>query len=175
MNHHREGNLRDTYFILFFFNFILFLKLYNIALVLPNIEMNLPQVHLRSPFWTLLPPPSPTLPLGRPSAPAPSIQYRASNLDWLILELYLSWPKLGWDEGQMETRYPSCNSLSLPKCLGVPPHPSHLHIPGSYYGIFWFKAYNDSKTILNRQVESRWTKIWYVTLPWLPYHREIHT
>ena len=29
---------------------------------------------------SLLPPH--TLPLGRPSAPAPSIQYRASNLDW---------------------------------------------------------------------------------------------
>ena len=32
-----------------------------------------------------LPPPSPTLPLGRPSAPAPSIQYRASNLDWRLI------------------------------------------------------------------------------------------
>ena len=26
-----------------------------------------------------------TLPLGRPSAPAPSIQYRASNLDWWLV------------------------------------------------------------------------------------------
>ena len=26
-----------------------------------------------------------TIPLGRPSAPAPSIQYRASNLDWRII------------------------------------------------------------------------------------------
>ena len=26
--------------------------------------------------------PSPTIPLGHPSAPAPSIQYRALNLDW---------------------------------------------------------------------------------------------
>ena len=29
--------------------------------------------------------PYPTLPLGRPSAPAPSIQYRASNLDWRLI------------------------------------------------------------------------------------------
>ena len=44
--------------------------------------MNPPQVYPRSPSSTLHPPPSPPLPLGHPSAPAPSIQYRASNLDW---------------------------------------------------------------------------------------------
>ena len=43
--------------------------------------MNPPQVYPRSPSWTLLLPPSPTLPLGHPSAPAPSIQYHALNLD----------------------------------------------------------------------------------------------
>ena len=32
---------------------------------------------------SLLPPH--TLPLGHPSAPAPSIQYRASNLDWQLI------------------------------------------------------------------------------------------
>ena len=69
------------YSSLFFF----FFKLYNIVLVLPNIKMNPPQVYPRSPSWTLLPPPSPTLLLGRPSAPAPSIQYRASNLDWQLV------------------------------------------------------------------------------------------
>ena len=37
--------------------------------------MNPPQVYMCSPPWTLLPPHS--IPLGRPSAPAPSIQYRA--------------------------------------------------------------------------------------------------
>ena len=68
---------------LFFFNFIF--KLYNIVLVLPNIEMNPPR-YTRVPH----PEPSPllrphTLPLGRPSAPAPSIQYHASNLDWRLV------------------------------------------------------------------------------------------
>jgi len=72
------------YFILFFL-FCFIFKLYNIVLVLPNIEMNPPQVYLRSPSWTLHPPPSPPLPLGRPSAPAPSIQYCASNLDWRLV------------------------------------------------------------------------------------------
>ena len=33
---------------------------------------------------SLLPPS--TIPLGRPSAPAPSIQYRSSNLDWPIIQ-----------------------------------------------------------------------------------------
>ena len=52
-------------------------------MVLPYIKMNLPQVYMCSPSWTLLPPR--TIPLGRPSAPAPSIQYRASNLDWRLV------------------------------------------------------------------------------------------
>ena len=39
-------------------------------------------------FPILNPPPRPpplTIPLGRPSAPAPSIQYRVSNLDWRLV------------------------------------------------------------------------------------------
>ena len=38
-------------------------------------------------FPILNPPPSPphTIPLGRPSAPAPSIQYPALNLDWHLV------------------------------------------------------------------------------------------
>ena len=67
----------------FFFNFYFIFKLHNIILVLPNIEMNLPQVYPYSPSWTLLPPH--TFPLGHPSAPAPSIQYRAPNLDWRLI------------------------------------------------------------------------------------------
>ena len=47
--------------------------------------MNLPQVYMCSPSWTLLPPPPHSIPLGRPSAPAPSIQYRVSNLDWQLI------------------------------------------------------------------------------------------
>ena len=47
--------------------------------------MNLPQVYTCSPSWpsSLLPPR--TIPLGCPSAPAPSIQYRALNLDWRLI------------------------------------------------------------------------------------------
>ena len=52
-------------------------------MVLPYIHMNLPQVYMCSPSWTLLPPH--TIPLGHPSAPAPSIQYHASSLDWPLI------------------------------------------------------------------------------------------
>ena len=69
----------------FFFKFYFIFKLYNSVLVLPNIEINLPQVYPCSPSWTLHPPPSPTRPLGRPSAPAPSIQDHESTLDWWLV------------------------------------------------------------------------------------------
>jgi len=47
--------------------------------------MNPPQVYTCShPEPSSLLPPR-TIPLGRPSAPAPSIQYRASNLDWQLV------------------------------------------------------------------------------------------
>ena len=83
-------------FILFYFIF----KLYNIALALPNIETNPRHRHTRVPHpepSTLLPPPHS---LGRPSAPAPSLQYRASNPDWrpashMIRVWYHSHFKLG--------------------------------------------------------------------------------
>ena len=54
--------------------------------------MNPPDI----PVFPILKPPPSSLPipspLGRPSAPAPSIQYRASNLDWQLVSymiLYL--------------------------------------------------------------------------------------
>ena len=66
-------------FLLFFLYLFYFLTLqYCIGFAIYN--MNLPQVYMCSPSWTLLPPC--TIPLGHPSAPAPSFQYRASNLDW---------------------------------------------------------------------------------------------
>ena len=39
---------------------------------------------------SLLPPHS--VPLGRPSAPAPSMQYRASNLDWQLISCFFDDP-----------------------------------------------------------------------------------
>ena len=64
----------------FYFYFIL---LYNTVLVLPYIDMNPPRVYMRSQTWT---PPSHLPPhnisLGHPHAPAPSMLYPVSDVDW---------------------------------------------------------------------------------------------
>ena len=79
---HKSGH-PEVFSFSFFFKFYFIFKLYIIVLVLPNIKMNPSQVYMCSPSWTLLPPQ--TIPLGRPSALAPSIQYRALNLDWHLV------------------------------------------------------------------------------------------
>ena len=69
----------------FFFNFILFLN-FIILYRFWNIWKWICHRHTRGPHpepSSLLPPH--TIPLGRPSAPAPSIQYHASNLDWQLV------------------------------------------------------------------------------------------
>ena len=62
---------------------------FNIVLVLPYINMN-------PPWYTRVPHPEPsshllpqTIPLSHPSAPAPSILYHASNLDWRLVSYML--------------------------------------------------------------------------------------
>ena len=66
-------------FILFFFLFLNFTILYWFCQISKWIHHRYTCVPHSEPS-SLLPPH--TIPLGRPSAPAPSIQYRASNLDW---------------------------------------------------------------------------------------------
>ena len=77
----------------FFFNFILFLK-FTILYWFCHISTWIHHRHtcVSHPEPSSLLPPH-TIPLGRPSAPAPSIQYRASNLDWRLISymiLYMS-------------------------------------------------------------------------------------
>ena len=84
-------SLFGSIFLSFFpFNINLFILiggqlLYNIVLVLPYINMkrhgctHVPHSEPPSPL------PPHTIPLGHPSAPAPSIQYHASNLDWRFI------------------------------------------------------------------------------------------
>ena len=72
---------------LFFFNLILFLNFtYCIGFAIYQNE-SATGIHvfpiLNHPPSSFLPPH--TIPLGRPSAPAPSSQYRASNLEWHLV------------------------------------------------------------------------------------------
>ena len=69
----------------FFFNFILFLNftiLYWFCQIWKWIRHRYTCVPHPEPSSL---PPTHTIPLGRPSAPATSIQYRASNLDWRLV------------------------------------------------------------------------------------------
>ena len=72
-------------FLLAFFFFILFFT-FTILYWFCHISTWILQRYTRVPHpepSSLLPPC--TIPLGRPSAPAPIIQYRASNLDWWLV------------------------------------------------------------------------------------------
>ena len=62
---------------------------------------------------SLLPPH--TFPLGHPSAPAPSIQYRASNLDWRLISYMILYMF-------------QCHSPKSPHPLPLPPSPKDCSI-----------------------------------------------
>ena len=66
-------------FIILFFNFTILYWFCHISIWIHHRYTRVPHPEPSS----LLPPR--TIPLGRPSAPAPSIQYRASNLDWWLV------------------------------------------------------------------------------------------
>ena len=71
--------LKPSSLSFFFLNFTILYWFYHISKWIPHRYTCVPHPEPSS----LLPPH--TIPLGRPSAPAPSIQYRASNLDWRLL------------------------------------------------------------------------------------------
>ena len=56
--------------------------LYNTVLVLPYIDMNPPRVYMCSQTWTPYHLPPHNISLGHHRAPAPSILYPASDIDW---------------------------------------------------------------------------------------------
>ena len=71
--------LYNCIFIFIFFPFIL---IYNTVLVLPYIDMNPPRVYMRSQTWTPTHLPPHNVSLGHHRAPAPSMLYPASDIDW---------------------------------------------------------------------------------------------
>ena len=85
LGRHGMGIHSSSEMILFFLNFILFLNLTNCISFAKYQNESATGIHV---FPILNPPPSSllnTIPLCHPSALAPSIQYRASNLDWQLV------------------------------------------------------------------------------------------
>ena len=74
-----QKNLIFAFIFLFFFNFTILYWFCHISIWICHRYTRVPHPEPSS----LLPPH--TIPLGHPSAPAPSIQYRASNLDWHLV------------------------------------------------------------------------------------------
>ena len=72
--------LAPFYFYYFFNFYFYFILLYHTVLVLPYIDMSLPCVYMSSQSRTPLPPH--IISLDHPRAPAPSILYPVSNIDW---------------------------------------------------------------------------------------------
>jgi len=70
---------RHIFFFFFFFNFTILYWFCHISTWIRHRYTRVPHPEPSSLF------PPYTIPLGSPSAPAPSIQYRASNLDWRLL------------------------------------------------------------------------------------------
>jgi len=89
-------NKSHLFFIIYFFVFfLLFLFIYFLNFILFNFTILYWFCHISKWIchrYTCVPHPEPssllsphTIPLDHPSAPAPSIQYRASNLDWRLV------------------------------------------------------------------------------------------
>ena len=74
-----SGRLFSPFFFFFLFNFTILYWFCHISKWICHRYTCVPQPEPSSLF------PPYTIPLGRPSAPAPSIQYRASNLDWWLV------------------------------------------------------------------------------------------
>ena len=72
-------SLSAFFFLILFFNFTILYWFCHISTWIHHRYTRVPHPEPSS----LLPPH--TIPLGRPSAPAPSIQYHASNLDWWLV------------------------------------------------------------------------------------------
>ena len=108
-----------TYILVFiFFHFIYLFLFLNFTILYWFCHIS-KWIHHR---YTCVPYPEPsslvpphTIPLGRPSAPAPSIQYRASNLDWRLVSYMILYMF-------------QCHSPESPHPLPLPPRPKDCSI-----------------------------------------------
>ena len=131
------------YFLFFFkfFNFTILYWFFHISTWIRHRYTRVPHLEPSS----LLPPR--TIPLGRPSAPAPSIQYRASNLDWRLVSYMILYmfqchsPKSSHPLPLPQSPKDCSIHLSLFCCLVYRVirrrqwHPTPVLLPGKFHGL----------------------------------------
>ena len=139
----------NTIFKLFFFNFYFyFILLYNTVLVLPYIDMNPPRMYMCSQTWT--PPPAHfpphNIPLGHPRAPATSMLYPSSDIDWRFISYMIAY--------MFQCHSPKS---SHPHPLPQSPKDCSIHLC-----LFCYLAYRIHGVAKSRTWPSDWTELnWY--------------
>ena len=136
---------------IYFFNINLFnWRLITLQYCIGFAIHNPPQVYTCSPSWTPSHLPPCTIPLGHPSAPAPSILYPASNLDWRFIsymilymfQCYFSKSSHPLPLPQSSKDFYTSVSLLLSRIQGYHYHLSKFHICVLVYciGVFFFSG-----------------------------------
>ena len=139
-----------SFVYLLFFNFILFLNftiLYWFCQISKWIRHRYTCVPHPEPS-SLLPPH--TNPLGHPSAPAPSIQYHAANLDWLLVPYMILYVF-------------QCHSPNSSHPLPLPQSPKDCSIKRHWYIILYFNFLfwaSHTKCNLSETLCSQGTSLW---------------
>ena len=147
-------------------------------MVLPFFKMNLPQVYMCSPSWTLLPPPSSYHPSGSSQCTVPSIQYRASNLDWRLVSYMIYIFQCHSPKSSHPLPLPqSPKDCSIHQCLFccLIPHSSTLawkipwtQEPGRLQSMWLLRVGHDWVTSLSRFTFMHWRRKWQPTPVFLP-------
>ena len=124
-----KRDAKTTFQMIFFFRFFFFFN-FTILYWFCHISTWIHHRYTRVPYpepSSLLSPR--TIPLGCPSAPAPSIQYRASNLDWrlvsyiilymlIFLKCSFDWQYLNkscpFKDGSLQQRHHQKSSVGIP-------------------------------------------------------------
>ena len=117
-------DINNFFFFFLFFNLILFFNftiLYWFCHISTCVRHRYTRVPHPEPSSLLSPR---TIPLGRPSAPAPSIQHRASNLDWRLVSYMILYMF-------------QCHSAKSSHPLPLPPSPKDCSIHQCLFAVLY--------------------------------------